>query len=64
MDLTPISGTYSRINFPHLLPSDILGCYIGLPSSQTMNANYVPPSPTIKQLSTQSVPQVTTMDVS
>ena len=46
MELIPTSSTHSRIPFPYLLPSDILGRYVGLPSSQTMNVN-VPPSPTI-----------------
>ena len=63
MDLTPHSGTHSRIHFPYLLPSDILSCSIILPSSQTMNVN-VPPSPTITWLSTHSVSQFRTMVVS
>ena len=63
MELIPPSSTHSRIPFRYILPSDILGRYIGLPSSQTMNVN-VPPSSTIMRLSTQSYPQVTTMDVS
>ena len=46
MDLTPHSGTHSRRHFPYLLPSDILGRSIEIPSSQAVNVN-VPPSPTI-----------------
>ena len=54
-ELTPHFGTYSRIHFPYILPSDIIGCSIGLPSSQTMTVNF-PPSPTITHLSTHSAP--------
>ena len=63
MDLTPRSGTSTKIDFPYLLPSDILGRSIGLPSSQAMNIN-VPPSPTVMRFSTHSVLEVSTMEIS
>ena len=62
MELTPHQGTPTRRPFPYLLPSDILGCSLGLPPSQAVNVN-VAPLPMITRLSTHSTPQVSTVVV-
>ena len=63
MELTPLSSTYSRMHFPYLLLSDILGCYIRIYSSQATNVN-TPSSPMIAWFSTQDTSQATTTDSS
>ena len=52
MGLTSHSFTSTIRPFPYLLPSDILGCSVGIASSQTMNVNVLS-SPTIRNFRTQ-----------